>query len=445
MNNLQQPQPYANVLDSVPINMPSIHHGGGGAGARGDTNNTNPSSNNQTIDVGTPRHPTGWSSTTIRYHNFPHLPHKKGDSIDSSPFRVHGLDWYLRIHPGGAASAQGDGMVSMYLRCKSAAEQNVAVQAEFSLAMLRNDGQIDSMMSCPCNAFRRKRKGWPNFISRSRVLDGSCQLLDEYGALTVIVKIQLFQERDTNFIPKNEIGLIRLLEEVNNPTEEEEEEEADGYRERSSTANSADVKFIVEGGETIHAHRLILKLAAPTLAHLCEDVDEDTAIPIPRVRSPIFQGVLRFAYGDAVPEEVWRTAAAVAASNNDCDGIISSPAMELLDAANRFGVVGLKILAETKVAESELSISSASDLILYADGHNCPLLKERVIDFFVAHAIDIRKHPSYQKVTESPRILDELMEALLTKRILRSFSLGDNDVDYDSMGVNLLRDRKSVV
>jgi hypothetical protein len=33
----------------------------------------------------------------------------------------------------------------------------------------------------------------------------------------------------------------------------------------------------------------------------------------------------------------------------------------------------------------------------------------------------------------------ELMDALLSKRMLRSFSLGENDVEYSSMGVNLLR------
>lgn len=397
------------------------------------------------IDVGTPRHPSGWSTTVIRYHNFSHLPHRKGDSTDSQPFRAHGLDWYLRIHPGGAASANGDGMVSLYLRCKSAADQNVAVQAEFSLALQRTDGQIDSMMSCPCNAFRRKRKGWPNFISRCRVLDGPSQLLDEFGTLTVIVKVQLFQERDTNFVPKNDIGLIKLLKDVNHnsnatggddDTDEQNSDNVDNGGGSSSMANTADVKFIVEG-DTIYAHRLILQLAAPALAELCEDGDKDTEIPIVQVRSPIFQGVLRFAYGDVVPDEVW-TMPITTSTDND-SSILTSPAMELLDAANQFGVVGLKILAETKVAESEISISNASDLILYADSHNCPLLKERVVDYFIVHAEEIRKHPSYQKIKESADILDELMEALINKRMLRSFSLGDNDVDYESMGVNLLR------
>jgi len=252
--------------------------------------------------------------------------------------------------------------------------------------------------------------------------------LDEYGTLTVLVKIQLFQERDTNFVPRNNVGLIKLLTEANTLPNSD-----CGEEERSNTANTSDVKFSVEG-EIFNAHRLILKLSAPALAQLCEDVDEDTPIPIINVRSQIFQGVLRFAYGDVIPEEVWTSPL-----NTEDEATNTTPAMEILDAANQFGVVPLKILAETKVSESEISIANASDLILYADAKNCALLKERVINYFVMNAENIRKHPSYQKVKESAFILDELMEALLSKRILRSFSLGENDVEYDTMCVNVLR------
>ena len=118
--------------------------------------------------------------------------------------------------------------------------------------------------------------------------------------------------------------------------------------------------------------------------------------------------------------------------------------MELLDAANRFGVVGLKILAESKVQQHNISIETASDLILYADAKNCPLLKEKAMDYFVLHAEEIRKSPSFERIEESTHIMVGLMDALLSSRrsstnTLRSFSLGEQDVDYGSMSVNLLR------
>ena len=168
------------------------------------------------IDVGTPKHATGWCETHVRYHNFVHLPHRHGvDHTDSPSFTIHGLDWYLRIHPGGAASATTDDAVSLYLRCKTASDQNVAVQAEFSLALCRpRDGSIDYLMSCPVNAFRRKRKGWPNFVTRSRLLDPTSRLLDEDGTLTVVVAVQLFIDREVDFVlpATNGVGVGRLFE-----------------------------------------------------------------------------------------------------------------------------------------------------------------------------------------------------------------------------------------
>ena len=391
----------------------------------------------QIVDVGTPRHPTGWSTTHIHFHNFENLPCHKGESTDSRPFTMHGLDWYLRIHPGGATSSKDD-MVSLYLRCKSAAEQNnISVYAEFSLALLRNDGQVDSIMSCSCVPFNRKRKGWPNFISRSRIADRGTQLLnnDCYGGtLTVLVKVQLFEDAGSleHYIPKNDINckLLKMLEEANSGDND------NNYTDdASSTINSADVQFNVEG-ETIFAHSLILKMSAPALAAFCEDADIETPIPIDGLSPSTFKCLLRYAYGDDVPDEMWTTR-----SKKDSvgGGSCTSPAMELLDAANRFGVVGLKLLAESKVVQSDISIETASDLILYADAKDCALLKEKVVDYFVANAEHIRKTASFQNVKESNTILDELMEALLCKKVLRSFSLGEKDADYESMRVNLLR------
>ncbi|KAL7470164.1 hypothetical protein ACHAXS_010407 [Conticribra weissflogii] len=394
----------------------------------------------QTVQVGTQLIPTGWSTALIHFHSFETLPSQKGESTDSEPFAMHGLDWYLRLHPGGATSANDD-RVSLYLRCKSAADQsNISVYAEFSLALVRNDGQWDSHMSCPCVPFNRKRKGWPNFISRSRILDPGCQLLknDCYGGtLTVLVKVQLFQDVRTLecYVPKNDMNckLLRLLEEANSTDHDDHKNK---YADDSSnTTNTADVQFNVEG-TTLYAHSLILKMSAPTLASLCEDTDRDTAIPITGVSPHIFHCLLRYAYGDDIPNELWsRNASRTSVGGVSC----TSSAMELLDAANRFGVVGVKLIAESKVVQRDIAVETASDLLLYADSNDCALLKEKVVDFFLSHAEQIRKTPEFQKVKESNTILDELMEALLSKRVYRMFPLGENDVDYGSMGVNLLR------
>jgi hypothetical protein len=71
-------------------------------------NNNHPMSSSsqsavQVINVGTPHHPTGWSSAHIKFHNFSHLhlQHSRGQSLDSPIFRIHYVDWYLRVYPRG--------------------------------------------------------------------------------------------------------------------------------------------------------------------------------------------------------------------------------------------------------------------------------------------------------------------------------------------------------
>ena len=101
--------------------------------------------------------------------------------------------------------------------------------------------------------------------------------------------------------------------------------------------------------------------------------------------------------------------------------------------------MGLKILAETKIIGAGITPSNFSDLVLYADARDCALLRERCVDYYVLHAREVRRHPSYARVRESAAILDELMGALLSRPMRRSHPSGNDDVDYDTMGVNLLR------
>ena len=282
--------------------------------------------------------------------------------------------------------------------------------------------------------------GWPNFILRSRILDRGSQLLnyDSYGGtLTVLVKVQLFEDRRIeSFVPKNNMNvrLLSMLDAVNDSSKLSD----------SDFVNAGDVSFLVDGNK-IHAHSLIIKMAAPSLAYFIGDEpDPDSPVPITGVRQHIFWLVLRYAYGDEIPDQIWTSKSAdnslYESMKNEWSSLLAlSPALEILDAANRFGVVGLKLLAESKVVQTEISIESASNLILYADAKDCALLKEKAMDFFVAHAEAIRGTPSFQKIEESAHVMVELMDALLSKRMLRSFALGENDVDYSSMGVNLLR------
>lgn len=444
----------------------------------------------QVINVGTPHHPTGWSSAHIKFHNFSHLQHSRGQSLDSPIFRIHNVDWYLRVYPRGQdkfAVEDSEECVSLYLRCKTAAEHhhaaagNGGIQAEFSLALYRTDQTLSHITTCPINKFGKKRKGWPEFISRTELFDRNNRLLDDLGTLCVVVSIQLYQVKNERlvgasnaadeecditsqkeyFVPNVERSvnrrLLQLWEDAN-PNDDDDyskremlasDDDSNDEDERNSTINSTDITFDIDG-ENLYAHRLILSAMSPTLASICSSSGDDDGnchaiIPIFGVRLKIFRCLLRYLYGGAIPEEIWSSTSTDIGSKSDSDdpqcnnNLFQHASMELLDASNRYGVVDLKIQAEVHIVQSLINVANASDLFLYADGNDCALLKECVIDYFKVHAQEIRSHPSFQKVKESTDIMDQLMEALTSSRALRSWTLNEKDEDYEMMSVDLLR------
>ena len=57
-------------------------------------------------------------------------------------------------------------------------------------------------------------------------------------------------------------------------------------------------------------------------------------------------------------------------------------AMEIIDAADKYGVTTLKLEAEScYVATTTISTNNVLELLLYADSKNCALLKEAARDF----------------------------------------------------------------
>ena len=132
---------------------------------------------------------------------------------------------------------------------------------------------------------------------------------------------------------------------------------------------SADVAFEVGGGNlqaktnltskraktsttTLHAHRLILQDGAPMLAELYKPGGEGLpTVSIPDVKPDIFHHMLYYTYGGGVPD-------------ND----LMSNAQDLIDAADKFGIVNLKLKAEAcYVKSTTLTINNVLDNICYTD------------------------------------------------------------------------------
>ena len=66
------------------------------------------------------------------------------------------------------------------------------------------------------------------------------------------------------------------------------------------------------------------------------------------------------------------------------DDDMKSHAKEIIDSADKYGVVNLKLMAEAHfVKGTTFTIENVMELLLYAESKNCALLKEASMDYIV--------------------------------------------------------------
>ena len=94
----------------------------------------------------------------------------------------------------------------------------------------------------------------------------------------------------------------------------------------------------------------------------------------------VFRIVLRYVYGGDASELVGRLTSKI------------KDARDIIEAADRYGVVGLKLAMETALVDGlVINLNNVVDWILFADAKTCPLLKEYATSYFSAVAKDIFK------------------------------------------------------
>ncbi|KAL9187250.1 hypothetical protein ACHAXT_001353 [Thalassiosira profunda] len=200
----------------------------------------------------------------------------------------------------------------------------------------------------------------------------------------------------------------------------------DGFLGLLESGDEADVTFNV-GGTLISAHKLILKLNAPVLHSFCDEHEDGLPIPINDATPEVFRLLLSFIYGgDASAIIDWLNKGWV--EDDECG-------KEFIEIANRYGVVSLKLLVEKLVVEKHLvCVENVVDWLLFADAKTCPLLKEHATNYCSVMMKDILNHESSTKLTESPKLLSELMVAF-------SSTEPDDRFGETSMTVSELRDK----
>ena len=339
------------------------------------------------------------SIVKFKFEDFAGLTQERGTSVKSQIITdCHGNRWRMTLYPRGNTDSPED-RVRISLYNMNSGKADVSARASFIVRDASGKVYADSTL----NVYTYKRRGnsgrGNNMIKRSDVLNEEKNILID-GALHVDVHIQI--QPDSLVVPPNPLAknmLIILQDE-----------------------DSADVQFQVNR-QIITAHKCILKPNAPILFEFCKNSREGEKIQIKNVpRTEVFRIVLRYVYTGELPDTE----------------TIQKYGMRIIEAADRFGIIPLKMAVETELVRNlVITAKNVTDYLIFAESKTCSLLKEVALSCFVARATDLLNSGTQEKLSESPNLMVELMKEM-SKR---------NDTDtrrfneYGNLSVNQLRKR----
>ncbi|KAL7523526.1 hypothetical protein ACHAWF_000553, partial [Thalassiosira exigua] len=258
-----------------------------------------------------------WETTPVLFHGFNGIDSTGGSSVMSPEFECLGHRWSLKFYPGGEHGSQ-EGMTSLFLRNQS----EESIEIIFGFKTVNSKGlhavnlHIENKQFDPIGGW-----GVLDFGKRS-VIEGA--LIN--GSLLIEVRMRRTDSIPVDLPITSEATFCRTMlklfgnEESADVVFEVEDAGQQGGNKRKRTSTSQ-TKF--------HAHRFILKQCAPDLDALCGSADGTVSVPIADVKPDIFRHMLYYVYGGRV-------------ANDD----LKLHAKELIDAADKYGVVNLKLEAE---------------------------------------------------------------------------------------------------
>jgi hypothetical protein len=349
-----------------------------------------------------------WITHTVHCHGFASLSTEQDECVDSPEFMLLGNEWRLQIvQPGGDEEA-GEGMVSLFLYNVS----NKAIDIDFGFSVSDGNGkQVAHYRSFrPRNfapledADEDDHWGCINFVSR---LSLSSSLVNG----TLIIEVHMRLAKPTKSVPPIFIP--------GNPF-------AKNMQHMITDENFGDISFVIGGNQkknnaekiakttsvVFHAHRDILsECSTGVLADICRSsVVSSSPIEITDVSPEVFRHLLHSAYGVKVSEEDMK-----------------SQTKEIIDAANRYGVVNLKLEAEAfLVRDTVFSLENVMEHLQYADSMNCALLKEAAMDFIFENSSKVMDNISFNDLL-TPTLLRDVFAAFSRGKKKSGVSGGDCD------------------
>lgn len=327
----------------------------------------------------------------------------------SPSFSCNGEQWGLAIsHKGGAPEEY----VSVYLYHFSEG----SASATFDIGVLdKNGGVLKSERMTHFFNDRCDNQGWGNFIRRSVIFDPSEAVLDDNGTLNV--RVLMKEELKPAFVPPNPFTSLMMSIFL-------DESSSDVCFEVSAPVKEEEGDVVAASDDLFHAHRLVLDTCAPMLSALCGSSDdgEMAVATITDVKPEIFHHLLSYVYGGSVPKDDLR-----------------AHAKDIIDAADKFSIVNLKLEAERAYVDStEITIDNVMDKLLYADAMNCFLLKELAVDFLADNGEEVLDSASFNNLPG--HVVKDVLVAITRKKkkAVAEVAFDFNKQTFSTRGLSLM-------
>jgi len=365
--------------------------------------------------VGTPPpgYHQGGMKHTVHYHGFMSLPSTRNEFVDSPDFEGLGHQWRVSLYPGGRGDS-AEGMVNLYLWNKS--DKSIDIDFGFSVIDV-NGKQVVSHRQTKLFAPIAPGGGvrWKDFKKRSNLLSSLVN-----GALVIEVQMRLAKPTKSNpppFIPENPSTCKTIQDSFMDEKYSDILFEVGGDHRKDNAMKVAKTTPV-----TFPAHRLIVTNCSSILAELCEShTDDTTPIQINNVSPDIFRLLLSYMYGGKIPHDDMK-----------------SHVWDIIKAADKYGVINLKLEAEAYVVQTIIfTIENVKEILIYAESKNCALLKEAAMDYVVANKADVIKKLSF---TDAPgTLLNDMLTAVVRNETEGAAPAGINENDLSFMRVSELR------
>lgn len=323
-------------------------------------------------------------------NNFSFCREEMGEVLKSSTFSAGANDklkWCLRVNPKGLDEESKD-YLSLYLLLVSCNKSEVRAKFKFSILNAKRE-ETKAMESQRAYRFvQGKDWGFKKFIRRDFLLDEANGLLPD-DKLTLYCEVSVVADSVNVFGQNNSIQFkvpeCHLSENLGNLFESQK---------------FSDVILSVNGRE-FYAHKAILAARSLVFSAMFEHEMEEkkqNRVAITDMDHEVLREMLRFIYTGKAPN-------------------LEKMADDLLAAADKYALERLKVMCEEALC-SNLSVETATDVLILADMHSADQLKAHAIDFINTHAGDVMDTAGWKNmVYRHPHLVAEAFRALATQQI----------------------------